>query len=96
MEANFSLSYLSNVERGIHSLSLRKFMSFAEGIDSSPEELCRLLCDEIEKEREEHQNEEETKSDAGDQTEVRNQEAGSDSSRTRQESAPSKDNASKL
>ncbi len=49
LEANFSLSYLSNVERGNHALSLNKFMAFSEGIHSRPEELCRLLCEEIEK-----------------------------------------------
>lgn len=51
LEANFSLSYLSNVERGIHALSLNKFMSFSDGINSCPEELCRLLCEEIAKGR---------------------------------------------
>jgi len=68
LEANFSLSYLSNVERGIHSLSLNKFMSFSEGICSCPEELCRLLCEEIAKVREESQNEEEeyAQADRGD------------------------------
>ena len=57
LEANFSLSYLSNVERGNHSLSLNKFMSFSEGIHSCPEELCSLLCEEIAKIRQESQNE---------------------------------------
>ena len=52
LEANFSLSYLSNVERGGHALSLNKFMSFSDGIHSCPEELCRLLCEEIAKCRE--------------------------------------------
>ncbi len=53
LEANFSLSYLSNVERGIHALSLNKFMSFSDGVNSCPEELCRLLCEEIAKGRNE-------------------------------------------
>lgn len=91
LEANFSLSYLSNVERGIHSLSLSKFMSFAEGIDSSPKELCRLLCEEIAKVREENQNEEDTEADDGDRTEIQGQQAASDSSRDEQED-PADDN----
>jgi len=53
LEANFSLSYLSNVERGNHALSLNKFMSFSDGIHSCPEELCRLLCEEIARGRDE-------------------------------------------
>lgn len=57
LEANFSLSYLSNVERGIHSLSLSKFLSFSEGIHSTPEELCSLLCEEMAKIRQESEDE---------------------------------------
>ena len=47
LEANFSLSYLSNVERGNHAISLNKFMSFSDGVNSRPEEICQLLCEEI-------------------------------------------------
>lgn len=47
LEANFSLSYLSNVERGNHAISLNKFMSFSDGVHSRPEEICQLLCEEI-------------------------------------------------
>ena len=54
LEANFSLSYLSNVERGIHALSLNKFMSFSDGVNSCPEELCQLLCEEIARGRREN------------------------------------------
>jgi hypothetical protein len=48
-EANFSLSYLSNVERGNHAMSLSKFLSFSDGVHCQPEEICQLLCEEIAK-----------------------------------------------
>ncbi len=47
VESNFSYSYLSNVERGAHNISLGKFLSFCDGVNSTPEELCKILCEEI-------------------------------------------------
>lgn len=49
LESNLSPSYLSNVERGNHAISVNKLMTFSDGIASNPKEICDLLCEEIAK-----------------------------------------------
>ncbi|MHB1483551.1 MAG: helix-turn-helix domain-containing protein [Saccharofermentanales bacterium] len=70
IESNLSPSYLSNVERGNHAISVNKLMSFSEGIDSNPEEICCLLCEEIAKCEEDmksrNEDEDEDEDDDGD------------------------------
>lgn len=49
LEANLSASYLSNVERGNHSISIEKFVAIAFAIDGNSDRLFEIYNEELNK-----------------------------------------------